>query len=720
MLFLNEKITFKYSKKCDAGEDEVKVDSLLVPEGDSLVRVNRYAEAIKVYDQAINLCPNHIFARLRRADVYVNLKEIDSARADYEYLLQAFDVLNVHEDGFLNKIRHDIYVRMGLVFLYICSDFHKAIEHFNQALIYLPNNDSVLACRGQAYFNIQQHENAFKDYDRALKINPANHHVLRNEKVLYLLGQNYYKKNELISAKTFFDKCLVINSEHIGALQYRAKIFLEYLGNYNAALSDVTRVLELSPDTLFSLKCRYQARIKLGRFEEALEDIGRCLKLEPKEIEHKIQRIWMLYELHRYDLASDELTKLRMSHPKTVSFLNMERLITNREKPLITVENEEGKYQKGGRRNSLLMIGEHAMVPIANQTLGGCSAYTRIFYEESDQQKQPQKVVKSLTLHNPHPIILENECHVWNLFYPDAPAMYFYFDPEDCRLVLPFFSGKTLNKAHEISLFERLQIWLTVALELERFHRVCERTHGDLKEDNIMIERQSLYGFSPFDIRLIDFGLSEEFGKLKPLYYIKNKHIAPEMCGPNGSVTISAAQDVYSFAKNMLMNNRKWSPELRAYLEQGCVANASERPSLCEIIDRLWVELLNFLPEENNYIENIWLKVRDLYLASFVKNLNITGARILLKIIDEYDEPLKQRIQQSPVVVEAILFRYKKDRDEFQDMSQYILTLFNEHLEQKQRAFCRSLNSNSIFAQGTIDGGSTACERAVTSSSPGA
>lgn len=199
---------------------------------------------------------------------------------------------------------------------------------------------------------------------------------------------------------------------------------------------------------------------------------------------------------------------------------------------------------------------------------------------------------------------------------------------------------------------------------------------------------------------MIDFGLSEKLGESVATFgSVKVHHIAPEMFRRRGVVTVTADKDVYSLSAEMLRKHSDLPVEIRDLLELGCADNPSERPSLCEIIEQLWLVLLNSALENDKTIyKNGQSNIYAVFLGNLVKSLNLTGVRILLNIIDQYDEALRKLIQQSPVLVEAIVSRYQKDRDEFQDMSGYIVALFKANrYVQRSRPAVSSLQSNTIF-----------------------
>ena len=715
MFLKNEQIILEYPKENLNDENIVKVDETLIPAGDVLVKEERYEEAAELYHQALVLCPNHIYAQLRKADALLNHEKIDEALRCYYQLIEH------QEKDDSNIVKYTGLVRLGLIFLYQRPDYSKAAHYFNQALQMKPNDHVALCYRGEAYYHIENYAEAAQDFRDCLRVEP--HYPL----ALILLAKSLYKQGLLDPARELFDRILVKDPNDIYALQCRgyiyrkqrcytqalsdfnhvltlnpndvltldrrADILLNCIGNSLGAYFDATRALQIEPHNLTALEYRYRALIKLGRFDEALKDIEQCLSISSTNITHKEQKAWVLYEKHQYELALQELVQLRQLNAENHNYVDLSRLIHNRLKPAVAVTSNNAHYRKGERRNSVFSTEGRLMIPSSNQSIGGLSGSTRLFFEVGDELKQPKKVVKS-----PHSRVFfiemfQEECKIWNLFYPEHPAVFFNFNNKDCRLVLPFFPGKTLSRVGHITTIEWLQIGLSAALELDRFHKVCGCTHSDFKADNILVDRYNSNPLAPFNAHLIDFGLSDTIGEMIDTYNDKKStHIAPEKFGLSGRVIVKTEQDVYSFSSEMLRIANYVPNELYEHLKTGCAPESSSRPTLYDLINRFWLVLLN---RSLHSAQSASSFRGDMFLSQFLKSLNGHGARVLLDIIDQHDTPLQNLIRRYPVLIDEIVSRYRQHQAELQSIKKFVLELYQS--TENMPSGVSTLTSHSMF-----------------------
>ncbi|CAG8599498.1 7558_t:CDS:2, partial [Cetraspora pellucida] len=99
---------------------------------------------------------------------------------------------------------------------------------------------------------------------------------------------------------------LGINPNNTSALKLRGKCYI-ILDNFNGALSDFNRILEIIPNDAYALMYRGVIYIKLGKREEALSNLNNSLKIEPGNAEALVYRGLIYIELSRYDEASFDL-----------------------------------------------------------------------------------------------------------------------------------------------------------------------------------------------------------------------------------------------------------------------------------------------------------------------------------------------------------------------------------------------------------------------------
>jgi tetratricopeptide (TPR) repeat protein len=112
--------------------------------GDALVDKDRFEEANKDFDKAIELLPTFAMAYYNRGNMYQKQKKYDQALAD-----------------------------------------------FNKAIRYRPDFDKAYNNRGTLYKETSRFDEAIVDYDRAISINPGYYMVYNNRGSVYILQKQY-------------------------------------------------------------------------------------------------------------------------------------------------------------------------------------------------------------------------------------------------------------------------------------------------------------------------------------------------------------------------------------------------------------------------------------------------------------------------------------------------------------------------------------------------
>jgi len=142
-------------------------------------------EAIKDFTKAIILNPTYSDAYLNRARAYSEKGMSDEADSDYSQAVEAepdkfssFIDLDgaeslFEEEGLSTKEKEAEYIQQGLENLKR-KKYHEAIESFTQAINLSTNNAISYICRGQAYVELGQPDEAVVDLNRAVIFDPLN------------------------------------------------------------------------------------------------------------------------------------------------------------------------------------------------------------------------------------------------------------------------------------------------------------------------------------------------------------------------------------------------------------------------------------------------------------------------------------------------------------------------------------------------------------------
>ncbi len=236
----------------------------------------------------------------------------------------------------------------------INEDPQAAVEEQNVLVNQQPDCAAHYVNRAFAYAQLADYDNAVKDYDHAVDLEPEN------EQIRYLRGCYLLDRGELESALEDFDRTIDLAGEHDDARARRAAILLqlkrphealeEYekliakhpddpqaysghafanqlIGNDQAAEQDFDQVRRLAPDeslatTVRSLFGKARALEQRERYEEAIEIASEIVQLVPEETVGYEIRAWLQWCDEQYVEALDDFThllSLAEDHPNALN-----------------------------------------------------------------------------------------------------------------------------------------------------------------------------------------------------------------------------------------------------------------------------------------------------------------------------------------------------------------------------------------------------------------
>jgi tetratricopeptide (TPR) repeat protein len=144
----------------DGSRADPKNANFMYGAGRVLVAAQDDTNAIKFYNEAIELAPRDPKAFLGRAESYLRLHKYQDAATDYD---KAFSLgLTDREQRYFGHVGRGYSSLM-------MADFGSAVKSFNRALEQAPDASNVLLLRGYAYERQGARDLALKDYERAGK-----------------------------------------------------------------------------------------------------------------------------------------------------------------------------------------------------------------------------------------------------------------------------------------------------------------------------------------------------------------------------------------------------------------------------------------------------------------------------------------------------------------------------------------------------------------------
>ncbi|HKG23480.1 MAG TPA: tetratricopeptide repeat protein, partial [Blastocatellia bacterium] len=187
--------------------------------------------------------------------------------------------------------------------------YEDALRELDRALNINPENPSAWNNRGVTLGKLNRYEGALESYDCALNINPENPSVWYNR------GIALRKLNRYEEALESYDRALNINPENPSAWNNRGFV-LDDLNRYEEALESYDRALSIDPEDHSAWYNRGVTLGNISRYEEALESYDRALSIDPEDPGTWYNRGNTLAELNRYEEALESYDRALSIDPE--------------------------------------------------------------------------------------------------------------------------------------------------------------------------------------------------------------------------------------------------------------------------------------------------------------------------------------------------------------------------------------------------------------------
>ncbi len=296
-----------------------------------LVADNR--NAVVMFNKAIEVDPEYLMAYVKRGDAYLGLQDLETAEADFNFVLgkaannyhakigiarvnhhrgnndTALEILNSidNEKALIdvNLIKGVIYQNTGesksafecyqvvlkedptnvLANLNMArlmvglNNPNRAIAHYSIVIKETPEAYQAYSERGNVLYNLRAYNEALADYEKYLSIMPTDKAVLeRKGKCLAMVGK-YEESKEVY--KNFMDA----NPNDVHWV-YCYGWACMMGGQSDEALENFNKCIEMKADYVPAIGDRALLYTKLGETEKAEEGYKRTLELDPKRFEN--------------------------------------------------------------------------------------------------------------------------------------------------------------------------------------------------------------------------------------------------------------------------------------------------------------------------------------------------------------------------------------------------------------------------------------------------
>ena len=225
--------------------------------GDALRALNRNQEALQKYNQSISLDKNNFIAYHNLGHLLIECKNFKEALFNLELVIN------------LNPDFDQAYSGMGVAYINL-GKYELAYEKLSRAIELNPLDATYYLNRGNVLSNLRRFNESLLDYDKAIELKPDFAQAYCNRGYLLL---NYLFKPD--AAKVLFDVAIALQPNLTIAFVNRAECFVR-LNEFEKALDDFLRALEMDPESAFTLgKCLHY-KMKICDWSNLAEGISIC------------------------------------------------------------------------------------------------------------------------------------------------------------------------------------------------------------------------------------------------------------------------------------------------------------------------------------------------------------------------------------------------------------------------------------------------------------
>ena len=200
-------------------------------------------------------------------------------------------------------------------FLMMLGQSNKAIEAYSHAIELNPNNVAYNN-RGAAYLKKGAYDQAIKDLNKAIKLNPNDAFAYNNR------GTAYFGKGEFDRAIKDYNKAIELNLNDAGAYCNRGAAYLKK-GTYDRAIEDLNKAIKLNPNDVKTYNIRGTAYHIKGTYDRAIKDYNKVIELNPEFALSYHKRGFAYFLKGTYDRAIKDLNKAIKLDPDYVEAYNI-------------------------------------------------------------------------------------------------------------------------------------------------------------------------------------------------------------------------------------------------------------------------------------------------------------------------------------------------------------------------------------------------------------
>ena len=349
-------LAMQESLNTEAQEQEANSTYTLTKEADSLFSSSDWTGATSLYQQILDINPDHTHALNNLAYIQSTLGNWETA---FSFMAKAIEIepnylpfhLNYIPDAVnCGSLRASInqFEQMKSVFPYERSldnlainlylelgTPEKAIPYIDQAIKLSPKEASDYVDRGHAHYRLQNYKQAIADYDHAIALDPSHTDAYTDRGTAFYAIEEYQRAVEdynraidldinkptgsgffendgsdtsasLLGGGPLMRRSLLKKATTESTVYWNRGLAYEQLSAYQQALEDYNHALVLDPTDARLYWRRGSVYSQLGEFQQAIENYDHALALAPDDHSFHTKRALAYYHLKNYQKAIED------------------------------------------------------------------------------------------------------------------------------------------------------------------------------------------------------------------------------------------------------------------------------------------------------------------------------------------------------------------------------------------------------------------------------
>jgi tetratricopeptide (TPR) repeat protein len=159
-----------------------------------LAKTDRKEEALKQYNEAVEIAPDYSFARIDRGKLLSSMSDYDAAEADFTAAIE------LEPDYYWH------YIDRGKLRLLGKSDLDGALEDFSKAIEIRPDHFYAYIYRGGIMEDKKDYKQAYEDYSFVISERPDYYYAYEALGTLAFIQEEYVESHEYFKKAISYDR----------------------------------------------------------------------------------------------------------------------------------------------------------------------------------------------------------------------------------------------------------------------------------------------------------------------------------------------------------------------------------------------------------------------------------------------------------------------------------------------------------------------------------